>query len=117
MGRLAPRARRFRVVAGDTPRFVEIPESFDVALKFVADGNTYFGWARITLNAGLPTITGYAYESAPGQSIKAGVMGGPEEKSDASQVPALPAPQPATLGALACGASGLALWRRPEEMN
>jgi hypothetical protein len=88
-----------------------------LALKFVADGNTYFGWARITLNAGLPTITGYAYESAPGQSIKAGAMGGPDEKSDASQAPALPAPQPASLGALASGASGLALWRRPEHTN
>jgi hypothetical protein len=88
-----------------------------LALKFVAGGNTYFGWARIALNTTVPTITGYAYEDTPGASIKSGAMGGPEEKSDASQTPALPAPQPATLGALARGASGLALWRRPEEMD
>jgi len=88
-----------------------------LALKFVAGGNTYFGWARIALNTTSPIITGYAYEDAPGQSIKAGATGGPGEKSDASQAPALPPPQPASLGALASGASGLALWRRPEEMN
>jgi len=88
-----------------------------LALKFVANGNTYFGWARISLTGTVPTITGYAYEDAPGASIKSGAMGGPDEKSDASQAPALPAPQAASLGALASGASGLALWRRPEEMN
>jgi hypothetical protein len=89
-----------------------------LALKFVAGGNTYFGWARIALQPNtVPTITGYAYEDAPGVSIKAGTTGGPDEKSDASHVPDIPAPQPASLGALANGASGLAIWRRPEEMN
>jgi hypothetical protein len=86
-----------------------------LALTFVVGSNTYFGWARITLGT-VPTLTGYAYEDAPNQSIKAGQISGPGEKSDASQAPALD-PQPATLGALAKGASGLAIWRRPEDMN
>jgi hypothetical protein len=88
-----------------------------LALKFVVGSNTYFGWARIALNTTVPTITGYAYENAPGQSIKAGATTGPIATLDPSQSPSLSSPQPASLGALAKGSSGLAIWRRPEEMN
>jgi hypothetical protein len=83
-----------------------------VAVKFVAGTNTYYGWVRIRLGT-VPTITGFAYESAPGASIKTGVEKGPE----AAALPALPGPQPVSLGLLAFGSTGLAAWRRPEEMN
>jgi hypothetical protein len=84
-----------------------------LALKFVVNGATHYGWARITLAPNtVPTLTGYAYEDAPNVGLKAGAIKGPDENADASQ-PAAPAPQPAGLGALAKGASGLATWRVP----
>jgi hypothetical protein len=85
-----------------------------VAVKFVVGSNTYFGWVRIRLET-VPTITGFAYENAPGVSIKTGSESGPE--TAALPAPALPGPQPASLGQLAFGSTGLAAWRRPEEMN
>jgi hypothetical protein len=90
-----------------------------LALEFVVKGKTYFGWARVSLTGTSPTITGYAYENIPGQSIKTGDTQGSDEKGSISNPPVLnsPAPQPASLGILAHGASGLAAWRRPEEMN
>jgi len=81
-----------------------------LALKFVIDGKTHFGWARVTLGGTVPTLTGYAYENVPNAPIKAGVIQGPDENADASQ-PSTPAPQPASLGVLAKGASGLPIWR------
>jgi hypothetical protein len=81
-----------------------------LALKFVVDGNTYFGWARVTLGGTSPVLSGYAYEDVPNASIKAGVIKGPDQNADASE-PAKSVPQPASLGALARGASGLATWR------
>jgi hypothetical protein len=81
-----------------------------LALKFVINGNTHFGWARVTLGGTVPALTGYAYEDVPNATIKAGVIQGPDENADASE-PSTPAPQPASLGALAKGASGLPIWR------
>jgi hypothetical protein len=81
-----------------------------LALKFVINGATHFGWARVTLGGTAPTLTGYAYENVPNASIKAGVIQGPDENADASE-PSTSAPQPASLGALAKGASGLPIWR------
>lgn len=86
-----------------------------LALKFVVSGQTYYGWAHISLTGTNPIITGYAYENVPGQPIKTGQTHGPAEHSASLPGPALGAPQPATLGALANGALGLAIWRRPEE--
>ncbi len=87
-----------------------------LGLKFVVGSNTYYGWAMVSLGPSGPTLTGYAFESAPGQSITAGATKGADE-ADASYGPILAAPQPASLGALALGARGLPIWRRPEEMN
>lgn len=86
-----------------------------LALKFVVGSNTYYGWALVRLSSTGPVLKGYAYENTPGASIVAGASKG-TDKADASQAPAL-VPQPATLGALANGAPGLSIWRRPEEMN
>jgi hypothetical protein len=86
-----------------------------LGLAFVVGGQTYYGWARITWNP--RAITGYAYETVPNQSILTGATHGADEQADASQPHVLPAPQPASLGLLAHGASGLSIWRRPEEIN
>jgi hypothetical protein len=86
-----------------------------LGLKFVVGSNTYYGWALVELTHTGPVLAGYAYESTPGASIRAGAVG--PKGAAASMAPVQPAPQPATLGLLANGAMGLAAWRRPEEMN
>jgi len=86
-----------------------------LALKFVVSGQTYYGWAHISRTGTSPTITGYAYESVAGGSIKTGDTHGPSEQSGTLPGPALTEPQPATLGALALGASGMQIWRKPED--
>jgi len=87
-----------------------------LGLKFVVSGNTYYGWAHVSLT-NPPALTGYAYEDVPNQTILTGATHGADQHADVSHPPALPAPQPASLGMLAWGAPGLAVWRRPEEMN
>jgi hypothetical protein len=85
-----------------------------MAVKFVVGSNTYYGWIRIRLET-VPTITGFAYENAPGVSITTGSEKGPE--AAALPLSALPGPQPASLGLLATGTQGLVAWRKTEEMN
>jgi hypothetical protein len=87
-----------------------------LGLKFVVGGQTFYGWVRINLGT-VPTIIGYAYENIPNGTILTGATKGADEHAAVSDPPVLPAPQPASLGLLANGASGIAAWRRPEEMN
>jgi hypothetical protein len=87
-----------------------------LGLKFVLQGQTYYGWAHITLGA-VPALTGYAYENAPNTTILTGDTHGADVRSDATAPALLLDPEPAGLGALALGARGLSIWRRPEEMN
>lgn len=88
-----------------------------LGLQFVAGGQTFYGWARVSLTSTGPVLTGYAYETTPHHAIKAGAIGA--EKADVSRPSDIPtpAPQPATLGVLANGVFGLNAWRRREEMN
>jgi hypothetical protein len=83
-----------------------------LGLKFVVGNDTYYGWALVELTHTGPVLAGYAYNDAPGISIKAGAVG-PKEAA-ASESPVLAVPQPATLGLLANGAAGLNAWRKPE---
>jgi len=75
-----------------------------LGLKFYVDGQAHYGWARAEFSEGCTSgvLTGYAYETVPNKSIKTGKTHGP----DVITV------QPATLGHLARGASGLLAWRR-----
>jgi hypothetical protein len=43
-----------------------------LGLMFQISGQTYYGWASLTVGAGSATLTGYAYESTPGMPINAG---------------------------------------------
>jgi hypothetical protein len=108
-----------------------------LGLQFQINGETHFGWARFTVqfHGGAVKertweahLTGYAYETVAGQSIKAGQTTEEDEDAKQSSRPdhLIPGPSPtpttpssarvqsASLGALALGASGLALWRREE---
>jgi hypothetical protein len=109
-----------------------------LGLRFQIDGEPHFGWARLSVqfvggSAGNRTweahLTGYAYETVANKSIKAGQIGGtndenaiflpdPASEDKAKGNPAakpISASAPSnTLGALALGADGIALWRREE---
>jgi hypothetical protein len=88
-----------------------------VGVKFNIGGQTHYGWIRLTV-AGFSsaTITGYAYETVPNKSISTGATSGPAKVSALApaDVPRLTPPEPASLGLLACGAEGIAIWRRDE---
>jgi len=94
-----------------------------LGLKFKIKGKIHFGWARLSVVGRqriTGTLTGYAYETIPGKSIKAGQTKGTadeprEDFSGASlTTPISDKPQPASLGMLALGVQGIPLWRRKE---
>jgi hypothetical protein len=108
-----------------------------LGLKFIANGNTYYGWARLSVKAGVDgsrmraVLTGYAYENIPDRGIRAGqtsgtvaepVYGAESAEPQAPialpvEKPASQSPQPATLGMLALGAPGVHMWRSDEPAN
>jgi hypothetical protein len=89
-------------------------------LKFVIDGRIHYGWARLTvpfyIHGDPVMLTGYAYETTPNTPIIAGHTSGPEKAENLAPTDLFaPASQSASLGMLARGADGLAIWRREEE--
>ena len=95
-----------------------------LGLKFAIHGQTHYGWARLNVFAnGGPALTasllGYAYETIPDKPIILSKEQGPCQKSHKDDKPANPASlgtvEPASLGRLAQGASGVAAWRRKEQ--
>lgn len=90
-----------------------------LGIRFLINGKTHYGWIRLTVatttghGAMAPTITAYAYETVPNQVITAGSkQGDPVSGAQAkSQVPAT------TLGMLALGVDGLAIWRKEPTSN
>ena len=90
-----------------------------LGLQFVIKkGKKHFGWARLSVSRPpyVAALTGYAYETIPNKPIIAGKTQGPDDTSveESNGTPAIPSPEPATLGALAMGAPGLSIWRREE---
>jgi hypothetical protein len=83
-----------------------------LGVKFSINGETHYGWAHITIGSTGTVLNGYAYETTANQPILTGKTNGTD--SAALEKTTLPGLQPATLGALAEGARGLDLWRRPE---
>jgi hypothetical protein len=84
------------------------PSNTYLGVKFLIDGETHYGWVRLTVGSGPSglsgTITAYAYETEPNKQILAGI---PENKNDVKIIN-LNGP---SLGALAAGADGLSKWR------
>jgi hypothetical protein len=81
-----------------------------LGLRFMIGGQVHYGWARVAVtrtgkgygkNSIKATLTGYAYETIPNKAIITGKTKGPD-------VITL---DPATLGHLAQGASGVSAWR------
>ena len=88
-----------------------------LGLKFQIDGQTHFGWARLSVGGDPLTakLTGYAYETTANAPIVAGKTSGTDAAPQPSGMPVLPTAAPgATLGALALGAPSLDFWRRRE---
>lgn len=82
-----------------------------LGLQFQINGQTHFGWARISVShfPFIVRLTGYAYETVPNKTIIAG------KTTDTEEVSVVPTSlRPATLGALAMGSSALSIWRRDE---
>jgi hypothetical protein len=101
-----------------------------LGLKFQIHGKPHFGWARLSVQFRtvfhyyffMATLTGYAYETIAGKSIKAGQTKGTADDSTyedfgpsaSVSTPILDTPQPLSLGMLALGAQSVPLWRRKE---
>jgi hypothetical protein len=88
-----------------------------LGLKFTIGGEVHYGWARVIVKANYlsitATLTGYAYETVPNRPIITGVTHGTLDASAEIDPAALPtsAAEPATLGRLAQGATGVSAWR------
>jgi hypothetical protein len=87
-----------------------------LGIKFLINGETHYGWARLTIGRLPATLTGYAYEAIPNKPIPAGRISGPVTiDPDVHASVLLPPTTSPTLGTLARGAGTLSLWRREEE--
>ena len=94
-----------------------------VGLKFQIEGQTHYGWARLSgvrqgpnLCSLTAVLTGYAYETIPNQPILAGKTSGTQARGPSNALLyAAPQREERTLGLLAQGARALEIWRRPEE--
>jgi hypothetical protein len=122
-----------KLMAASGSEYGNVGEWFNVSdrylgLKFVINGKIHYGWARLSVIAGSGTITaaltGSAYETIPGKSIKAGrrhsMADDPTNDGfglGASLTAPIPdKPQPVSLGMLALGAQGVPMWRRKESV-
>jgi hypothetical protein len=91
-----------------------------LGLKFNIKGRVHYGWARLSVQVQnlsiTATLTGYAYETIAGKSIKAGNTKGPDEITRQARHAMLgrPLSHVATLGMLAMGSPGMSIWRREE---
>ncbi len=103
------------------------PENRYLGVRFPINGQTHYGWIRLTVTTNpdphtpvmSATITGWAYESAPNKAIAAGTaaIAGSAPEKRAAEVQASNSIRKqggASLGMLAAGADGLTLWRREE---
>lgn len=107
---------------GDSGNWPDVQNRF-LGLKFVLNGETHYGWARMTVSVNgtriFALLTGYAYETTANRPIIAGKTSGPD--ADAGSTPRSADPEakpvsrevpPASLGLLALGAQGIPLWHR-----
>lgn len=102
------------------------PKNGYLGVRFLITGETHYGWVRLTVSTEFKrrmtaTVTAYAYETVANKAIVAGPVGEPtaevhrvaeDAAPDKIQNQASP-----SLGMLAAGADGLALWRREESSS
>ena len=85
--------------AGEFGHWANVTNRY-MGIKFFVGGETYYGWARLSVEVnGLSVagvLTGYAYENTPNHPIRAGQTSGTDDAS---------LPEGATLGSLARGAA------------
>ena len=89
-----------------------------LGLRFVINQEAHYGWARLSVgcnrgnNKIFALLTGYAYETDANRPIVTGQTADREEPAPASlRTNGQPRP---SLGILALGSQGLAMWRREE---
>jgi hypothetical protein len=86
-----------------------------LGLKFVVNGETHYGWARVSVvNNANVTLRGYAFETTANESIAAGATSDLDDGAaslDPAQAGKL---QPASLGLLSRGSLTLSAWRGQE---
>jgi len=93
-----------------------------LGVKFQIHGKTHYGWARMIVKVSgveiTATLTGYAYETVPNKTIVAGKKSDSENNAEILKELALRNTnvEPAGLGRLAQGATGLPAWRRRNEL-
>jgi hypothetical protein len=86
-----------------------------LGLQFKINGETHYGWARLSVSRQAyhftAVLTGYAYEDTPNTAIKAGQTTGGSADSSANVNPLTP--QYKSLGELALGVSSVPTRRQP----
>ena len=85
-----------------------------LGLKFLIHGQVHYGWARLTVvGIWTFTVTGYAYETTVGKSLRAGQTSetAGDEADDAASL-TMPAGTGPSLGMLARGAEAMEVWRK-----
>ena len=88
-----------------------------VGVKFKISGTTHYGWIRVkvtqsTAKTLAATITEYGYETIANKAVFAGLTTAAVESVGTEPA----SPHSASLGLLAAGADGVALWRREETL-
>jgi hypothetical protein len=85
-----------------------------LGLKFMINGEVHYGWARMTVGKGFNTVlvTGYAYETVPNRPLKAGQTSESAVEAQTSGKPFGP-----SIGMLALGTGGMALWRKEDSFE
>jgi hypothetical protein len=88
-----------------------------LGVKFQIKGATHFGWIRLTVTTSSPghisaTINEYGYETVANKSLDAGLSGSSSSDIQTQEI----SHDGPSLGTLALGMDGLALWRRDETL-
>jgi hypothetical protein len=83
-----------------------------LGLKFIINGQTHFGWARLSITDLTGRLTGYAYETAPNTQIIEGATSDVAAFHAPDRVDRPLPPSSPTLGMLARGFQGIPMWRR-----
>jgi hypothetical protein len=93
-----------------------------LGVRFLIKGATHYGWIRLTIMRSIifdgafrvsGTITEFAYETVANKKIGAGATTASDDTATSGPVHSNGSSNGASLGMLALGSDGLALWRRP----